>query len=96
MLFTKRTSPSVEDTTLGKEVYLDSSGVISSGVRLSRDSTPTRKPVTLIVGALREPIGVYCADLSTSVKFDTEVDQSILISFFEGAKAGAHWGRHIS
>ena len=50
----------------------------------------------LIVGALREPMGVYCADLSTSVKFDTEVDQSILISFSEGAKAGARWGRHIS
>ena len=33
MLFIIRTSPSVEDTTLGKEVYLDSSGVISSGVR---------------------------------------------------------------
>ena len=49
-----------------------------------------------IVGALREPIVVYCVYLSTSVKFDTEVDQSILISFFEGAKAGAHWGRHIS
>ena len=49
-----------------------------------------------IVGALREPIGVHCADLSTSVKFDTEVDQSVLISFFEGAKAGAHWGRHIN
>ena len=50
----------------------------------------------ILVGALREPMGVYCADLSTSVKFDTEVDQNILISFFEGAKAGAHWGRHIS
>ena len=37
-------------------------------------------------------MGVYCADLSTSVKFDTEVDQSILISFSEGAKAGARWG----
>ena len=49
-----------------------------------------------LVGALREPIGVHCAYLSTSVKFDTEVDQSILISFFEGAKAGAHWGRHIN
>ena len=41
------------------------------------------KPI--IVGALREPIRIYCADLSTSVKFDTEVDQSILIYFFEGA-----------
>ena len=50
----------------------------------------------LLVGALREPMGVYCADLSASVKFDTEVDQSILISFSEGAKAGARWGRHIS
>ena len=51
----------------------------------------------ILVGALMEPLGVYCADLSTSVKFDTEVDQSILIYFFvEGAKAGAHWGRHIS
>ena len=54
------------------------------------------RPYSTVVGALRESIGVYCADLSTSVKFDTEVDQSILISFFEGAKAGAHWGRHIS
>ena len=51
---------------------------------------------SLIVGALEEPIGVHCADLSTSVKFDTEVDQSILISFCEGAKVGAHWGRHIN
>ena len=42
----------------------------------------------MVVEALREPIGVYCADLSTIVKLDTEVDQSILISFFEGAKAG--------
>ena len=49
-----------------------------------------------IVGALRGSNRVYCEDLSTSVKFDTEVDQSILINFFEGAKAGAHWGRHIS
>ena len=45
----------------------------------------------MLVGALREPIGVHCAYLSTSVKFDTEVDQSILIYFFEGAKDGAHW-----
>ena len=50
--------------------------------------------ICILVGDLRELIGVHCADLSTSVKFDTEVDQSILISFFEGAKAGAHWGRH--
>ena len=40
MLFTKRTSPSVEDTTLGKQVYLDSSGVISSGVDHSGQPTP--------------------------------------------------------
>ena len=33
MLFIIRTSPSVEDTTLGKEVYLDSLGVILFGVR---------------------------------------------------------------
>ena len=37
----------------------------------------------------------YRTDLSTNVKFYTCVDQSILISFFEGAKAGAHLGRHI-
>ena len=66
---------------------------------LSASPQPTRAvplDALTIVGALREPIGVYCADLSTSVTFDTEVDQSILLSFFEGAKAGAHWGRHIS
>ena len=36
--------------------------------------------------ALRDPIGVYCADLSTSVKFDTEVDQSILIIVLRAPK----------
>ena len=30
----------------------------------------------------------------TSMKFDTDVEQNILNSFFEGAKAGARWGRH--
>ena len=40
-------------------------------------------------------LGVYCADLSTSMKFGTDVDQNILNLFFEGAKAGAHWGHHI-
>ena len=48
-----------------------------------------------IVEELREQLGWYCAHLSTSMKFDTDVDQNILNSFFEGAKAGAHWGRKI-
>ena len=39
-------------------------------------------------------LGIYCADLSTSMTFGTGVDQNILNSFLEGAKAGAHWGRH--
>ena len=47
-----------------------------------------------LVEELREQLGWYCAHLSTSMKFDTDVDQNILNSFFEGAKAGAHWGRH--
>ena len=47
-----------------------------------------------VVDELREQLGWYCAHLSTSMKFDTDVDQNILNSFFEGAKAGAHWGRH--
>ena len=48
----------------------------------------------VVVEELREQLGWYCAHLSTSMKFDTDVDQNILNSFFEGAKAGAHWGRH--
>ena len=48
----------------------------------------------LIVEELREQLGWYCAHLSTSMKFGTDVDQNILNSFCEGAKAGAHWGRH--
>ena len=47
-----------------------------------------------LVEELREQLGWYCAHLSTSMKFDTDLDQNILNSFFEGAKAGAHWGRH--
>ena len=39
--------------------------------------------------------GEDCADLSTSMKFGTDVDQNILNSFFEGAEAGASWGHHI-
>ena len=35
-------------------------------------------------------LGGYCADLSTSMKFGTDVDQNILNSFFESTKAGAH------
>ena len=37
---------------------------------------------------------MFCAHLSTSMKFGPDVDQTILNSFFEGAKAGANWGRH--
>ena len=48
----------------------------------------------LVVEELREQFGWYCAHLSTSMTFDTDVDQNILNSFFEGAKAGAHWSRH--
>ena len=49
---------------------------------------------SLLVEELREQLGWYCAHLSTSMKFDKDVDQNILNSFFEGAKAGANWGRH--
>ena len=35
-------------------------------------------------------LGIYFADLSTSVKFGTGADQNIINSFFEGAEAGAH------
>ena len=48
-----------------------------------------------LVQALRDFLGWYCADLSTSMKFGTDVDQNILNSFFEGAEAGAHLGHHI-
>ena len=48
-----------------------------------------------IVKALRDFLGGYCADLSTSMKFGTDVDQNILNSFFEGTEAGDHWGHHI-
>ena len=47
-----------------------------------------------IVEKLRDHLGWYCADLSTSMNFGTHVDQTILNSFFESAKAGGHWGRH--
>ena len=50
----------------------------------------------LLVQALRDILGGYCADLSTSMKFGTDVEQNILNSFFEGAKASAYWGHHIS
>ena len=39
--------------------------------------------------------GEDCADLSTSMKFGTDVEQNILNSFFEGAEAGTQWGHHI-
>ena len=48
-----------------------------------------------LVQALRDFLGGYCAVLSTSMKFGTDVDGNILNSFFEGAEAGAHWGHHI-
>ena len=38
--------------------------------------------------------GGYCADLSTSMKYGTDVDENILNSFFEGAEAATHWGHH--
>ena len=40
-------------------------------------------------------LGGFCADLSTSMKFGTDVNQNILNSFFECAEAGTHWGHHI-
>ena len=53
-----------------------------------------RRPFRVVVEELRDHLGWYCADLSTSMKFGTHVDQTILNSFFESAKAGGHWGRH--
>ena len=50
--------------------------------------------ILLLVEELRDHLGWYCADVSTSMKFGTHVDQTILNSFFESAKAGGHWGRH--
>ena len=47
------------------------------------------------VQALRDFLGGYCADLSISMKFGTDVDQNILNSFFEGAEVGAHLDHHI-
>ena len=35
------------------------------------------------------PLGIYCADLCTIMKFGTGADQTIINSFFEGSKAGA-------
>ena len=43
---------------------------------------------------LVEELRTNCADLSTIMTFGTDVDQNILNSFFEGAKAGGPWGRH--
>ena len=51
--------------------------------------------VFVLVQALRDILGGYCVDLSTSMTFGTDVEQNILNSFFEGAKAGAYWGHHI-
>ena len=48
-----------------------------------------------LVQALRDFLGGYCVDMSTSMTFGTDVDQNIPSSFFEGAEAGAHWGHHI-
>ena len=50
---------------------------------------------SLLVQALRDILGGYCADLSTGMKFGTDVEQNILNSFFEGAEAGVYWGHHI-
>ena len=43
-----------------------------------------------IVQALSDFLLGYCADLSTSMKFGTDVDQNIPNSFSEGTEAGAH------
>ena len=55
---------------------------------------PIMCQLLVLVEELREQLGWYCAHLSTSMKFDTDVEQNILNSLFEGAKAGARWGRH--
>ena len=47
-----------------------------------------------IAEELTDQLWWYCAGLSTSMKFGTDVDQNILNSFFAGAKAGGAWGRH--
>ena len=49
-----------------------------------------------IVEELRDQLGWYCADLSTTMKFGTNLEQNIINSFCEGAKTGGHWGRHNS
>ena len=43
---------------------------------------------------LREQLGWYGAHLSTSMTFDTYVDQNILKPFFEGPKPALTGGRH--
>ena len=71
-------------------------GVAVNRVALQMNISQITVSMVCVVETLRERLGRYCAYMSTSVKFDTEVDQGILFSFFEGAKAGAHWRRHIS
>ena len=44
-----------------------------------------------LVEKLRDQRGWYCAELSTSMKVGTDVDQNMLSSVVEGAKAGGHW-----
>ena len=45
---------------------------------------PIRSIDYQLVQALIDILGGYCADLSTSMKFGTDVEQNILNSFFEG------------
>ena len=42
--------------------------------------------MSLLVEKLRDHLGWYCADLSTSMKFGTHVDQTILNSFLRAPK----------
>ena len=63
MLFIIRTGLSVEDTTLRKEVYLDSSGVILSGVRRFSGQSPHERARNLnpYLGEVRGWVGSFRA-----------------------------------
>ena len=47
-----------------------------------------------VVEEIMDQLWWYCADLSTSMTVGTDVEQNILNSVFEGAKAGGQCGRH--
>ena len=77
-----------------KKIYIYKYVQHNGGNQYVRRGSFNISEIIVIVEELRDHLGWYCADLSTSMTFGTHVDQTILNSFFESAKAGGHWGRH--